>query len=239
MAITHVKGGFFDKEHAGAHQRFGFKGSAGAPASGHPLGGTLEHVTRRFDGSTVEHYSHGGKTVNHIGGVSTHHKRTGTLIPSAAAPPPLSPDDGSSMQPAAMVPQGMGPDGSAPGGMKKGGSISRAEDEKQDRKMMIRMIAAEEKKEGRAGMAMGGHARLPRGMKPPVAHSRSPINTPPRKPQVTRTPKDDMAGGQMPYGMQPSSEPGYSPTTTTGSAPDDIAGGGALGGMKRGGSAKR
>lgn len=233
MAITHVKGDFFDKEHAGAHQQFGFKGSADAPATGHPMGGSLQHVTRRFDGSTVEHYSHGGMSVNHIGGVTTHHKRTGTLIPRAAAPPPLPADDGTSMQPAAMVPQGIGPDGSGPpGGMKKGGSISRAEDEKQDRKMMVKLIAAEEKKEGREGLARGGMARLPRGMKPSVAHQKSPINTPPRKPQVTRTPSGDMAGGDMPYGIQPSVEPGYARTTATGGVPE------GPGGMRKGGRAR-
>lgn len=56
-------------------------------------------------------------------------------------------------------------------------------------------------------MARGGRARLPSGMKPSAMQRHSPINTPPRNPTTTRTPRNIMPGGQMAYGVQPSSEP--------------------------------
>lgn len=216
MAITKVVGDFFDANHTGMHKAFGFGGSVDQ-APGHPMGGEITRVTKRFDGSTVEHYSHGGKSVNHVGGVTTHHKKTGTLIPRPAAPPPLPPDDGS-MQPAAMMPQGMDPDAAPPGmmpqGMSKGGAAHS--DRKQDVRLIKQMVAEDDK---RIGLARGGHARLPRSLKPVAARTRSPINTPPRNPKITRTPDDSMPGGVLPYGVQPSSEPGYRPITATADGP--------------------
>jgi hypothetical protein len=44
-------------------------------------------------------------------------------------------------------------------------------------------------------------------MKIAQARHRSPIETPPRNPNTSTSMKNDMAGGQMAYGNQPSSEP--------------------------------
>jgi hypothetical protein len=60
-------------------------------------------------------------------------------------------------------------------------------------------------------LARGGFAghrqRLPRAMKPEGMRPHSPINTPPRNPNMTTTPTNDMPAGQMGYGVQPSAEP--------------------------------
>jgi hypothetical protein len=57
------------------------------------------------------------------------------------------------------------------------------------------------------GMAMGGRTRLPRSMIPPAERRRSPIETPPRNPMHTTSPRNSMPGGQMGYGVEPSAEP--------------------------------
>lgn len=61
------------------------------------------------------------------------------------------------------------------------------------------------------GMAKGGsmkHQRLPRSMKSAGLQPHSPVNTPPRNPMMTQTPTGDTPGGVVPYGVQPSVEPG-------------------------------
>ena len=79
----------------------------------------------------------------------------------------------------------------------------------------------------KAGMT---HRKLP--PEPPVGDGPGPINRPPRNPMKARTKPNDMPGGQMPYGVQPSTEDDSNP-------PDfgSSAGPGAPGasGMKRGG----
>lgn len=82
----------------------------------------------------------------------------------------------------------------------------------------------------RGGMA-GERARLPRGMKPTAERPHSPINTPPRNPNLTTSPRNAMPGGQMPYGVEPSAEPD--------DAGSDQSGMGAgMPGMKKGGHAR-
>lgn len=61
--------------------------------------------------------------------------------------------------------------------------------------------------------ARGGKVRLPGKMKPAIAKQHSPINTPPRNPNITVTPRNTMPGGQMAYGVQPSAEPDRAGTT--------------------------
>jgi len=95
-------------------------------------------------------------------------------------------------------------------------------DEAQDKALIKRMMNEHERAEGEPmrkadggmvdgssddGMARGGRTRLPRGMKPPAMQTHSPINTPPRNPTKTVTPRNIMPGGAMAYGVQPSSEP--------------------------------
>ena len=108
-------------------------------------------------------------------------------------------------------------------------------DEAQD-KRMIKKAFSEHDRELHHGehtelhLAHGGFAgrrvRLPRDMMPAGERPHSPINTPPRSPNVTSTPANDMAGGQMPFGVQPSSEP-------------PMPGGGDMAHMHRGGRTHR
>jgi len=91
-------------------------------------------------------------------------------------------------------------------------------------------------------LRIGGTVRIPRSMTPPSGKRRSPIETAPRKPQVTRTPMNAMPGGVAPYGVQPSTEDGYQPASPTGATPSPGMppdSGIEPGGMKRGGRAKR
>lgn len=78
---------------------------------------------------------------------------------------------------------------------------------------------------GSVGFAQGGKARLPTGMKAKVLQRHSPINTAPRNPMTTRTPRDIMPGGQMGYGVQPSAEPDVAGTTQN---IPQLAGGGRM-----------
>lgn len=62
--------------------------------------------------------------------------------------------------------------------------------------------------DGDEHMARGGMTtRIPHSMRPKAAGMHSPINTPPRNPQRSPSPRNQMPGGQMPYGVEPSAEP--------------------------------
>lgn len=104
----------------------------------------------------------------------------------------------------------------------KGGAVSKANsghaDVAQDRALISKMMKQHEAAEGDEPMrkadggsvdkyAGGGRARLPTGMKATAMQRHSPINTPPRNPTKTVTPRNIMPGGAMAYGVQPSAEP--------------------------------
>lgn len=94
--------------------------------------------------------------------------------------------------------------GTAGVAMAKGGHADAA----QDRALISKMLKQHESGEGdRMGKARGGRATLPKAMKAKALQSHSPINTPPRNPTTTTTPRNIMPGGAMAYGVQPSSEP--------------------------------
>lgn len=154
---------------------------------------------------------------------------SGATVPRGATAPMTS---------GAPIPRGMPmggmervPDASEVAHRARGGVVHK--DAAQDRALIRKMMADKERSE--QDLAHGGKVRLPRGMKPKVAQSHSPIlspnNTAPRKPQVTRTPVNEMPGGVMPYGTMPSREDGYEATSPTGAT-------GALS-VARGGRVKR
>ena len=225
MAIQHVKGDFFDGEHSAQHRDFGFRDSAPmgrhdrAPdrptedsqitdhyahgGESHPHGHSIVHVERKPDGRMIEHHAHGGHTVHHPHGMVSHHHHDGS--PVHAAHGGFAHDEE-----AEYVHR---PENEHLIHRAKGG---RAGDEAED-KRMIKKAFSEHDRELHHGehtdlhLARGGFARhrvrLPRDMSPAGERPHSPINTPPRNPNVTSSPANDMAGGQMPYGVQPSSEP--------------------------------
>lgn len=93
-----------------------------------------------------------------------------------------------------------------PGGMPSQGGHA---DEAQDRKLFGHMMAEHE---GAEGKARGGPI-VPRRMKPIAARRHSPIETPPRNPNTTTTPRNIMPGGKMAYGVEPSDEPDVAGST--------------------------
>lgn len=74
------------------------------------------------------------------------------------------------------------------GGMCKGGGVKMAEG-------------------GSVDEARGGKIRLPGSIRTAISKRHSPIETPPRNPNQTTTPRNRMSGGVMPYGVEPSAEP--------------------------------
>lgn len=155
----------------------------------HPHGHQVMH-TSEHDGMHIEHHAHGGYSVHHPDGQVTHHDAHGGVC-------------------------------HAHGGMHyaHGGEH---DDEAQDKAMIAKGIHEHEDHEHHGEhtdlhLARGGGARLPRSMTPKAAHMKSPVgkgmpvNKPPRNPNVTRTAPDEMPGGQMGYGVQPSDETGGPP----------------------------
>lgn len=159
----------------------------------HPHGHGVVRVEHHADGRVVHHHHHGGHTVHHMDGRITHHH-----------------EDGS---PVHMMHGGMehmhDPEGEYVH-RAKGGDVA------QDKAMVRKGIRQHETHEHggehtdlhlRRGGGIGMTAPLPRGMRPHVAHHTSPVNTAPRNPNMTTTPRNAMPGGEMGYGVEPSAEP--------------------------------
>jgi hypothetical protein len=205
MTVHHDDGHVSHHHHDGSPVHAATGGHMGMHM--HPHGHDVEHVEHReHDGAVIHHHHHGGHSVHHADGRVTHHHGDGSPVHSA--------------------PGGMEHMHDPEGEYAHGGH-ARHNDEAQDRALIKEMVGRHDKGEA---MAFGGHARLPRAMKPAGMRPHSPIETAPRKPQVTRTPPNSMPGGVMGYGTQPGAEPGMEPTDPTG---------GTGPGMRHGGHAKR
>ena len=160
----------------------------------HPHGHHVTHVEHRaHDGAVIHHHEHGGHTVHHADGRVTHHHADGAPVHSHMA---------------------------HGGGIEhmhdpEGEYVHRARggDVAEDKAMVAKGIRQHENHEHGGEhtdlhLARGGRAvRLPRGMKPMAERPHSPINTPPRNPNMSTTPRNAMPAGQMGYGVQPSAEP--------------------------------
>ena len=200
----------------------------------HPLGNDVVQVEQKEDGSTIHHHSHGGFTIHHpMGGIS-HHMADGTPaiggITSDGTPPmahgghvkhphgdsvhgEMRRADGGRVQ--CHAHGGMTihhPDGHVSHHDANGMPLTHGEGAAMIKSGFRQHENAEHGGEHEemklAGGGMVGHrAHLPRDMKPKAARPSSPINTPPRNPTRSITPKNIMAGGVEPYGVQPSSEP--------------------------------
>ena len=211
MVVKYLPGDFADHPDA-FPASFGFKGSvhpnqgkqmpgrttpgpkravptmaASAPASNmHPHGHHIVGVEQN-SGGAIHRHAHGGYTMHHNDGRVTHHMADG-----------------------------------APMGMAGGGRMPKS-DEAQDKAMITKAVHQHEQHDhkGEAETALklrrgGGipkmKPRLPRGMRPKAARDKSPVNTAPANPMVTATAPNDMPGGNVPYGVQPSDEPANPPT---------------------------
>lgn len=143
----------------------------------HPHGHNVVEVEKMSDGRIIHHHAHGGHTVHHRDGHISHHHEDGS--------PAMAEGGG-------MGAVGMHSDSSTYVG---GGA------------------AEHHARHGETHMAMGGHARLPRAMTPraerrhsPIGNG-SPVEKPPRNPNMSTSPRNSMPGGQMGYGVEPSAEP--------------------------------
>lgn len=191
----------------------------------HPHGHHVTHVEHRaHDGAVVHHHAHGGHSVHHADGRVTHHHEDGSPVHSAHHGGHMHDSEGEYAHGRHHQDR-----------MARGGHMG---DMAEDKAMVKKAIGQHEDHEHhgehtdlhlRRGGGIGETARLPRGMRPAMAHMHSPINTPPRKPQITRTPTNAMPGGEMGYGTQPSVEDGYE---DTGATPPGMRHGGAA--RKRG-----
>lgn len=207
MTMHHHDGRVTHHHHDGSPVHAASGGHMGAHM--HPHGHHVAHVEHReHDGAVVHHHHHGGHSVHHPDGRITHHHQDGSPVHSMHG--------------------GMEQMHDHEGEYAHGGHARdsmRHPDAAQDRHLIKEMITKHDRGEH---LATGGRARLPHGMKPPGMHPHSPIETPPRKPQMTRSPTNQMAGGVMPYGSQPSDEPGYEPGGADGSTPPPFRHGGKV-----------
>ncbi len=222
MAVTHVKGDFFDSEHDGIHRGFGYKGSidragggsASPPyASDEPTEGTKHEVNPMeageggpgdyaMGGGIGQMHPHGHSPV-HIehsanGSMIVHHAHGGHTVHHKHGHVSHHMHDGAPVN----------------GGMHHGGIESMHDPE------------SEYAFGGGARVAMP-HPRIPRGMVPHAERRHSEIGSasPPPMP-APRTPPMAGGGGREPYGVGPSAEP------------DPTGGDQGIPQMKRGGKAK-
>lgn len=171
----------------------------------HPHGHRIVHTSHRPDGSKVHRHSHGGHSVEHADGGMTHHLHDGTPLEHMS--------HGGGMENMH--------DSSEYAHRARGGHTDTGEDKAMDDrqdKAMIKKAFSQHDKDLHGGeheelhLARGGrHVPLPHGMRVAQARHRSPIGMPvnraPRNPNTSTSMPNDMAGGQMAYGNQPSSEP--------------------------------
>lgn len=195
-------------------------GGAMGGAHLHPHGHAVTHTEPHphIEGAFIAHHSHGGHTVHHKDGHVTHHHSGGAPATGMMGVEQMHDSseyahgghhrmaDGGSLEPG--------------GAYNKGGRAGRRENPKggdgREKALITKAVHQHENHEhggehtdlhlARGGMA-GMRTRLPRDMRPAAARQHSPIETPPRDPKLTTTPRNQMSGGEMPYGVEPSAEP--------------------------------
>lgn len=192
----------------------------------HPHGHHVAHVEHRHDGVVIEHHSHGGMTHHHPDGHVTHHHHDGSHVAHHAtggAAHHMHPHGhhvvhvehrehdgavvhhhhhgGHSVHHADGRITHHHPDGS-PVHDARGGGIEHMHDPEGEYAHRARGGGEHEEH-----LRRGGMAHLPHGMKPPGMRPHSPIETPPRNPNMTTTPRNMMPAGEMGYGVEPSAEP--------------------------------
>ncbi len=183
----------------------------------HPHGHEPMHEEEHMGGGRKVHHMHGGHSIHHPDGHVTHHHHDGSEVPAHMARGGHSgtmhphghhithtehKSDGRVIMHHAhgghsvMHPHGHmshhGADG-APAHMAMGGHHDPE---------------SEYVHKARGGHQLAGKPQtLPRDMKPAGMRHHSPIETAPRDPGITTTPRNQMSGGEMGYGVEPSAEP--------------------------------
>lgn len=166
---------------------------------------------RRHGGHHMEHRRHGGHHERHL----AHGGEVGDDAQMARMERDRASDSGLYRGEEAI--RASGDIGRGDNGYAHGGEVSRGGDDAGLYRGEGSIKASEDIGRHDNGYARGGHAgervRLPRGMKPPAERRHSPIgdempiNRAPRRPEISTTPRNDMPGGKMPYGVEPSAEP--------------------------------
>ena len=192
MVVHHHAHGGYSIHHPDGHVTHHAAGGEECHAMGgehmshggmHPHGHHVTHKTRLPGGMEIEHHDHGGQTVHHPDGHTSHHSASGEVLMHGGAS--RFGDGGDVAQDKKMVTKG----------------VHEHEDH----------LHGGEHTE--MHLAHGGMPRLPRNMKPkahsfhPLGEE-SALNRPPHNPNMTRTPHNAMPAGQMGYGVQPSDEAG-------------------------------
>ena len=206
MSIEHPDGHMTHHHHDGSPVHHAARG--GEMTHVHPHGHHVVHVEHHADGRIVHHHEHGGHTVHHVDGRITHHHEDGAPVHAGAVHHGV---EGHHDTESEYVHRARG------GRMAEGGHAKHRDgDLAQDKAMIKKAFRQHENAEhhgehedltlARGGLA-GHRVSLPRGMKPEVARHHSPIDMPPRNPNLTTTPRNQMSGGVMPYGVEPSAEP--------------------------------
>lgn len=152
-------------------------------------------------GGMCQHHAHGGHTVHHADGRMTHHHADGSPVRHHAMARGGG-VEGMHDSEGEYVHRGHGaPTFGTEDHQSVGGEFEPIHPDSPD-------TTAPHHTEGYARGGFAGHrASLPRDMKPMAERHHSPIDTPPRNPNTTKTPRNAMPGGQMAMGVQPSSEP--------------------------------
>lgn len=197
MSIEHPDGRMTHHMHDGAEVMDHAMGGMQEPTHHmHPHGHRVERVEHNADGRIVMHHDHGGQTVHHPDGHISHHM-----------------EDGS---PAAMMTGGVEGMHDSEGEYAHGGKMRGERGMMAEEKKMVKKGIREHEDHEHEGehtdlhLARGGmpsgKIRMPRGMRPAAARTRSPIGG--QKPDSMTTPRNNYApSGQMGMGIEPSAEP--------------------------------
>ena len=190
----------------------------------HPHGGHVVHEEHKAGGGKICHMSHGGMTVHHADGHVTHHLHNGSeVMRPGTGPEGEYANTGGHMHPhgSEITRVEQTPDGGAIHHYSHGGHTKFHADGRMTHHVENGTPAHlahggienhHDTESEYVHKARGGRMpSLPRSMKPMAERHRSPIGASgahaPKDPMRTPTPRNDMPGGNMAYGVEPGSEP--------------------------------
>lgn len=194
----------FNASHFAQEKDFGFSGSAegydehpvAPPFAGSKPTDNGAHQPGYAEGGSAHGFAHGGHPHGHHVVRVEHHPHTGAVVHHHA-------HGGHSIHHADGHVTHHGADGQSVSHMAHGGNHPG-----EGTHVEKLMAGKHAEPDGDEHLARGGMTtRIPHSMRPKAAGMHSPINTPPRNPMRSPSPRNKMPGGQMPYGVEPSAEP--------------------------------